>query len=210
MQWWTLVIDGLSKIPWERIAVRPKVSEPVKFSIPGTVTVGEAPKAEELPEEKAPVVGEEGIKEGTACNICSDEHFSRASGALSEALRFAKDKGMKNPEVIRRIRSARDELNSMERFDLAPEAIVKLRDSEQNVARWALSHSRDLRHQINGLIAGTPDDLETVAAKAAELSDEFMRKVWELPQDIRESCPECKGLETLKEYLERRRKEIGS
>ncbi len=207
------VVGDLIKV----IALRPKrtksseipLSEMTKGA-PEKEIVGKVSHEPEKPSEIAlqgileASLGEEAIKGGTACNICSDEHFNRVSGALSEALRFARDKGMKDTEVIRRIRHARDELNTMERFDLAPEQIVKVTEAEQEVARWALSQSRDLRHQINALVAGSVDDLERVAANAAKISDEFMKRVWGLPQEIRAGCPECIGLETLKEYLEKR------
>jgi len=150
-------------------------------------------------------LGEESIKAGKACSMCSDEHFDRVSGALSEALRFARDNGMKDIEVIRRIRHARGELNAMERFDLSPEEIIKLPEPEQEIARWALSKSRDLRHQINALVAGSPGDLEKVAANAVKISDEFMEKVWGLSQEIKEGCPKCESLQTLKEYVEKRK-----
>jgi len=167
-------------------------------------TLGEGENPQILA-NKVASLSEESIEAGKSCSICSDEHLSRVSGALSEALRFARDKGMKDLEVLRRIRHARDELNTMERFDLSPEGIVKLSEPEQEIARWALSKSRDLRHQINALIAGSPGDLEKVAANAAKIADEFMKKVWGLPQEIREGCPVCESLQTLKEYVEKRK-----
>jgi len=55
---------------------------------------------------------------------------------------------VKDPEAVRRIRIALDELNIMERIDLAPDETAKLRGAEKELADWTLKQSRDLRHAI--------------------------------------------------------------
>jgi hypothetical protein len=149
---------------------------------------------------------ETGAKEGTACSLCSDEHLSEVSGALSEALRFARSEGLGSKEVIRRVRHARDELNAMERFDLAPEEITKLPEDEKEVAHWALPQSRDLRHSINSMI--TVEDLEKASAQAANLADTFSEKLIkckpsvEAKENKTELSPE---IEALKKMVEERK-----
>lgn len=203
MPWWTLLIDGVSRIPWERFIIKPKYSASPPPSIPGAVvTFGTEKKVPEIAENEydsekvvkvlpSPPSSQQSTTEisaGTACTICSDEHFSTASGALAEAMRFARNTGMRDAEVIRRVRAARDELNEMERFDLAPDAVAQLPGYEKEIANWALVQSRDLRHEINSLISGSVEDLERVSAHAIKVSDEFMQKLWNLPQD---ECPGC-------------------
>lgn len=116
------------------------------------------------------------IEKGTACLACSKDHFSTASGALSEALRFARKEGMNHPEVQTRIGIATDELNIMERIDLSAEKLIRLEGHEKQIALDALSQSRDLRHNIMAM--KTPDDLERAAADAARIRTHFMKSVF--------------------------------
>ncbi len=141
MPWWALLIGGVSRIPWERFIIKPKYSASPP-SIPGAVvTFGTEKKVPEIaeneydsekvveqniPRTQARTQARTEITSGTACTVCSDEHLSRASGALAEAIRFARNTGMRDGEVIRRVRAARDELNEMEPFDLAPGAVAQL------------------------------------------------------------------------------------
>ncbi len=211
----SLLIDGVSIMPWERFIIKRKYSASTPPSIPGAVvTFGtekkvETPKNEydsekvveqNIPRTQAHTEARTEITSGTACTICSDEHLSRASGALAEAMRFARDTGIKDAEVIRRVRAARDELNEMERFDLAPDTVAQLPDHEKGIANWALVQSMDLRHEINALISGRVEDLERVSAHAIKVSDEFMQKLWNLP-----GCSDC-----AKFYRRRRSRRSGS
>ncbi|GAI32004.1 unnamed protein product, partial [marine sediment metagenome] len=93
-----------------------------KFSSPEPTTPA---TATETPKEPSPSQGETfpspaSVAAGTACLPCSRDHLSVTSSALSEGIRFAREKGVKNHEVMRRVRIALDELNVMERIDLAP------------------------------------------------------------------------------------------
>lgn len=152
-------------------------------------TVAEAPK-----ETKTPPAG-------TACLECSRDHFSTASASLSEALRFARSDGMKSHEVTRRLGIALEELNILERIDLAPDQLGMLKEQERKLAIWSLNSSRDLRHIIGRI--KTVEDLEKTAANASEVREEFMKRLWELPEE----CPECFSLEKLRDSIERKKRE---
>lgn len=144
------------------------------------------------------------VKEGTACNLCSSEHFTQVSGDLAEALRFARDGGLTHPEVVRRVEHARQELNEMERYDLSPAEIQRLSGPERELAHWALPQSRNLRHLINETITTKKvSALEKVAAQAETTANEFAKRLWNLPSTAKE-CPECGDLEGLVTYLKRR------
>ena len=149
---------------------------------------------------------ETGAKEGTACDICSMEHFDVASGALAEALRFARNEGLGSKEAIKRIRQANQELNMAERIDLAPEEVIKLPSDEQEVAHWALPQSRNLRHSINSMI--TVEDLERTAAQAANVADTFSEKL--IPckpgAEIKEQPKLPPEIEALKKMVEEQKK----
>ena len=167
--------------------------------------VEEPPPSELLssePEVEAPVDIKEGTEAGTACITCSSEHFSESSGALEEAMRFARDKGIDHAEVLKRVRHSRDELNNLERFDLSPQQIARLPEIEKPIARWAVTKSRELRHSINGL--SSIADLEEASAQAADIADEFEKKTMVLKQHYeREIHPEVADL---RGWLEEREK----
>jgi len=134
----------------------------------------------------------EKIEEGTACLPCSRDHFSTVSGALSEAIRFSRKEGITHPEVARRLGMSLDELNMLERIDLAPEEIVRLKGQEKQLAGWGLDKSRELRHKITTV--QTHEDLERVAADAASVRTEFMRKLWSVVTVDGSISKLCKGL----------------
>jgi len=138
---------------------------------------------------------------GTACLSCCRDHFSTTSSALSEALRFAHPDSIKSPEVTRRLRIALDELNILERIDLAPDAIGMLSEPERKLAIWALNSSRDLRHVIGEV--RSVEGLEEAARNASKVTEEFMKKFW----DLEEECPECFSLATLRDYIDKRRRQ---
>jgi len=143
------------------------------------------------------------VKEGTACLPCSRDHLSVTSSALSEGIRFAREKGVKDPEVMRRIRIALDELNIMERIDLAPEEIAQLKGAEKELADWTLKQSRDLRHAITAI--KDVETMEQTAARASQATEGFMDRLWSIPSGECETCSELR--EKLSEFIERRRKE---
>lgn len=148
------------------------------------------------------------IAEGTACNICSQEHLHQTAGDLAEAMRFAREGGLRHPEVVRRITHALVELNEMERYDLSSAEIEKLSGPEREIAEWAVPKSRNIRHLINAAIVSREvDDLNKATAEAEITATEFTDKVMGLP--VAKECKSCGELEDLHSFLERRRKEAG-
>ena len=143
------------------------------------------------------------ISTGTACLPCSRDHLSVTSSALSEGIRFAREKGLKGHEVMRRIRIALDELNVMERIDLAPEETAKLKGAEKGLADWTLKQSRELRHAITAI--KDVETMEQVAARASAVTEEFMSRLWTIPEEECETCGEIR--ERLREFIERRKRE---
>ncbi len=107
----------------------------------------------------------------TSCIACSRSHLSTVSAALAEALRFARDTGITDPEAQRRILLSEDELNILERIDLAPDAIARSPKDQQAIAYEFLPKIRKVRQDI-GQIASLAD-LERVAAEASVTSQEF-------------------------------------
>ena len=152
------------------------------------------------PEPEKPLVDK--VSQGTACNICSDEHLTQVSGDLMEAMRFARQGGLTDPEAVRRVTAARAELNEMERYDLTPAQIETLSPQERVLAEWALVKSRNIRHLINAALSSrSVADLDKAAAEAERTAAEFTSRVLGLPK----GCPKCEKLVDLKAYLESRR-----
>ena len=142
------------------------------------------------------------VAKGTACIPCSRDHLSVTSSALGEGVRFAREKGIKDPEVIRRIRIALDELNVMERIDLAPEEIANLKGAEKELADWTLNQSRALRHSITAIKDAA--SMEQTAAKASAVTEEFMSRLWAIPEKECKTCGEVR--EKLMKFIEMRKK----
>lgn len=150
------------------------------------------------------------VAEGTACTLCSSEHFTQVSGDLAEGLRFARQEGLNHPEVVKRVEHARQELNAMERYDLSAAQIQLLSGKERELAEWALTKSRNLRHTINQMITTrSVSDLEKAAAQAETTANEFTKRLWGLAPEAKEECEECAALQGLRGYLERKGKRQG-
>jgi len=132
------------------------------------------------------------IANGIILANCSRDHFSTVSGALNEALRFARKEGMRHPEVEKRIGLALDELNALERLDLSAENIVKLEGKEKDLAVKGLDDSRNLRHKIATM--REVGDLEQAAAEASTVRTEFMRNLWGIVTVDGTIDKLCKGL----------------
>jgi hypothetical protein len=105
----------------------------------------------------------EEYKVATACVPCSVQHLSVSSGLLNEALRF-RDEGLHSDEILDRIAKAGQELNTMERVDLAAEKIRSAPAWEKDLALDISRKSREIRHQLESI--KSIDDLEEVAADA--------------------------------------------
>ena len=143
------------------------------------------------------------VSAGTACIPCSRDHLSVTSSSLSEGIRFAREKGIRDPEVIRRIRIALDELNIMERIDLAPDETIKLKGAEKELADWTLNQSRGLRHAITAV--RDAESMEQAAARASQITEEFMNRLWAIPEEECVTCGEVR--ERLMEFIEKRKRE---
>ena len=181
----------------------------------GTITTAPQAADKAPPEQKtAPTIQElsleqtetspNPVSEGTACLPCSRDHLSVTSSALDEAMRFVRDKGTRDPEVTRRIRIALGELNVMERIDLAPEETAKLKGAEKEIAVWTLNQSRNLRHSITAI--KDTETMEQAAAQASALTEEFMSRLWSIPEEECETCGEAR--ESIKRFIEQKRKGI--
>jgi len=145
------------------------------------------------------------VSAGTACIPCSRDHLSVTSSALGEAVRFAREKGVKDPEALRRIRIALDELNIMERIDLAPDEVANLKGAEKELADWTLNQSRNLRHAITAI--KDVETMEKTAARASQVTEEFMKKLFELPDEECQTCGEIR--ESIRQFIEKRKRERG-
>ncbi len=205
----------INKIPVERVLFPPR--DNIK-ALEGFAATMAAPVAQNkaLPEQKmTPTIKELSVQqteassspvaEGTACLPCSRDHLSTSSSALSEGIRFARDKGVKDPEAVRRIRIALDELNIMERIDLAPEETAKLKGVEKELADWTLKQSRDLRHSITAI--KDVSTMEQAAVRASAVTEEFMGRLSSIPE---EECPNCDEMrESISRFIEKRKRERG-
>ncbi len=156
-------------------------------------------------EEKTIVTTKTAVGTGTACIPCCRDHLSTSSSALSEGMRFARDKGIKDPEALRRIRIALDELNAMERIDLAPDETVKLKGAEKDLANWTLKGSREIRHAITAI--KDVESMEQAAARASAITEEFISRLWAIPEEECETCGEVR--ESIRQFVEKRKRERG-
>jgi hypothetical protein len=86
-------------------------------------------------------------------------------------MRFARENGVDQAEVQRRLNIAKDELNICERIDLAPDKTANLGPKEKEVAGWILPRLRKIRHQLKEVTDA--DSLEQVAALAANTREEY-------------------------------------
>jgi len=143
----------------------------------------------EIPTEIPVETSEDKIIGGTAGNLCGDEHLSQAAGDLDEALRMARSRGIKDPEVRERLKGARSELNQMERYDLVPGKVKTYPGEQQEIARWLLPQSSSLRHQINDILLRDREieDLENLTAAGDKVSSELTDKIDQLPIEQRET-----------------------
>ena len=143
------------------LATEVKVEAPIKTESP---VINIAPKTIISKPQK-----EEDVS--TSCMSCSRSHLSTVSGALNEALRFARDEGMGSTQVQKRLMKAEDEINVMERFDLSAEAIQNSPEKEQELARAYLPRIRKLRQEIGQ--TASVEALEKTSAEASVLGQEF-------------------------------------
>ena len=140
--------------------------------------------------KESPVVTGEATRIATGCVPCAMGHFGTCSGILNESLRFAHgQEGLGSPEVIDRVNMCMDELNAMERVDLRPEMTVQLNGWEKQLAEKALSESRAIRHQLEGV--QDVNSLEQAAARTQSSRKEigrawFQNKLNAMPPEDKE------------------------
>lgn len=102
------------------------------------------------------------------CLPCARAHFATVAGTLKEALRFAREGGIADPEVQSRLEAAEEDITVIERHDWTPEKILRSPREQQEVMRQMLPELRQLRQEVIGI--SSVEDLERAAAKAGELS----------------------------------------
>jgi len=91
------------------------------------------------PERTLPALPQETreAQKGTGCVPCTADHLSTCAGALSEALRFARARGVQDAEVQGRLALCVDELNIWERVDAAADKLAPLSAPEREfLRRW--------------------------------------------------------------------------
>jgi len=198
------VIDKAGGVIDKGLGLIDKVSNRLdKIGLMEELTPPETPTTAPESQEEPPFSQNEAVATGTACLPCCRDHLSTSSSALSEGIRFARDKGVKDPEALRRIRIALDELNVMERIDLAPDETAKLRGAEKGLANWTLKGSREIRHAITAI--KDVESMEQAAAKASAVTEEFISRLWAIPEEECETCGEVR--ESIRQFVEKRKRE---
>lgn len=115
---------------------------------------------------------------GVAVHNCGNDHFSTVSGLLAEAMRFARTSGLADPEVVKRISLAEDELNAFERVDAAPDKVAALPDEEREMITAMSQDSRKIRHRLSDL--QSPDDLLQLASDVKKMREGYRMQVFGL------------------------------
>ena len=168
----------------EKVPSTLATAEPEESDLPTAHAVPEDPP-EDSPTEDI-VSGTSQISAaGKACIPCGNDHFSTASRVLGESLRFAREGGVNNPEVIERISAAEDELNAFERIDGDPEKVVKLPPDEKEVMEDMLVASRKMRHMLKEIVDVAT--LEQTAADVQKIKTDFRTKVFKMTMERKSS-----------------------
>jgi hypothetical protein len=128
-------------------------------------------KVIEAPKEAFKVIEAPGEKVATSCVGCAIGHLATVTGLLNEAVRFVPE-GMASPHIITNLNICLNELNAMERVDLAPDRIVDLPEWERELAHKALAASRETRHFIEAGILDA-DQMEKLAAYVGKVREEI-------------------------------------
>lgn len=190
------VIHAFSRYPWENHFRKP----PMEMSeMPPPPPEQIAKPIASLPKQKAPKMPEQSMKPseysgtsqvtqaGKACIPCGSDHFSTVSGELSEAMRFARVKGVSSiaelsesdrQEILTRVSHSEDELNVFEREDGAPEKVALLEGDEKELMDDMLIASRNLRHALSDIT--TVEELEGTAAQAQTMRRDIRTRLFKL------------------------------
>ena len=135
-------------------------------------SIEETPPLDEI-EESPDALSEKASSIPGGCVPCSIGHLGTCTGLLNEAMRFAHKDGIQSEEVIDRVNMCLDELNALERVDLRPEMIHNLPEWEKTLAEQALTLSRSLRHDLEGL--SNVSSLEEISANTQTKRKEIGR-----------------------------------
>lgn len=127
---------------------------------------------------------QEVLRGKNTCIPCSIDHTSAACGELNESLRFARRVGIANSEVHWGIAKAEEELNTMERGDLAAEKIAQLPAKQRELVSWLAAQSKSLRDNLKEI--HTVSDLEKVTSDMCAIRLQFRVKSLGLPDEVAE------------------------
>ena len=106
------------------------------------------------------------------------DELGRSSGALKEALRFAREDGMAHPEVRKRLGDVSGWLTDLERYRLAPERLGSMPPEQRQAVEALLPELRRLRQNVcdvdtNETRVHEVGDLNEVAAQAGRLATQL-------------------------------------
>lgn len=135
-----------------------------------------APAGVPQPASRRPATGDAAV--ATGCIPCARAHLATVSGTLKEALRFAREGGILDPEVQSRLTAAEEDITNIERHDWTPEKILASPPEEAELIRSFLPRLRELRQEVVQI--ASVEDLEQAAAKAGELATDFRLAVLKL------------------------------
>lgn len=172
--WFNVAGSILGRLPIERWLVKPRDPGESLEKLNAILTTSDSESRKQArPPANPPSNSSEARDIATGCLPCALGHFGTCSGLLNEAMRFARKDGLNSNEVIDRVNMCLDELNAMERVDLRPELIANLPQEEKGIANRALSESRGLRHQLEGM--SSVEELEQSAAQTQTTRKEIGR-----------------------------------
>jgi len=182
LNWTQIIIAGLNglsrlKPSSSKPPIPPSISEVYQNAMASVGTPLIPPVhidvAEQKPPSSSPQLPEQATSRdvATACISCSRSHLATVTGALGEAIRFAREGGIADPEVIKRIELAENEITIMERVDLSPASIKASPPEEQKMANDFLPRIRTLRQNIGNIMS--VGNLEDTASEAEILGREF-------------------------------------
>lgn len=106
-----------------------------------------------------------------ACSVCALKHLSRASAFLNEAHQMLASYGFLDPSIQYRIDKTAENLAALEDLDWSPEKLARSEPRDRALVEAYYPRVRELRRDV--LTTGSPEALETLAAKASVLSREY-------------------------------------
>jgi len=191
MGWLHDITAILGAVPWERFIPKKKV----RWEELGELFHEYREPLETKPKEP--------------CLPCGNWHLTAIAGALEEAVREARNKGIEHPDTLFQLKRAERELVNAERGDFIPVKIVDLPEADKRIVEWVMPKFKELRGEFDKLAeTKSIEHLEKLAAKASQYDEQYYRMMWERTHPeiaTKETCEECVALEALKTWLERRK-----